>query len=211
MKHVVEMRQKIKRVATDLLIKHGYHGMSFGKVASRLGTTTTNIHYHFGNKIRLVEEVLDDYVKNTLDRHRQIWLNENATLVQKIRDAVEFNRERHRRYNRGSFGGNSWSLIGRLRLESDVLSEPARKSLQSFTEGLQAAISSAVERARRNRELTADAPVEDIAFLLVNIVNSSSVFTRDAGNFERLEKFFDTFIRFIRHAYGPEKSGSLTG
>jgi AcrR family transcriptional regulator len=177
--------------------------MSFGKVAHRLGTTTTNIHYHFGNKKRLVETVVQEYVHDSLERHRQTWLADTQTLQQKIRATIEFNRERHRKYNCGAFGGNSWSLIGRLRLEGDELSESTRESLQAFTEGLQACISAAVAHAQRNGELTVNAPIEDIAFLLVNIVNSSSTFTRDAGNFERLEKFFHTFIRIIQTAYGP--------
>ncbi len=64
------MRDKIKKVATELLIKHGFHGMSFRDVAERCDITTTNIHYHFGSKQQLVEEIVADYVEETGARHR---------------------------------------------------------------------------------------------------------------------------------------------
>ena len=54
------MRNSIKAVATELLIKNGFHGTSFRNIADRLEITTTNIHYHFGNKEKLVEEVTRD-------------------------------------------------------------------------------------------------------------------------------------------------------
>ncbi|MGK8890307.1 TetR/AcrR family transcriptional regulator [Burkholderia gladioli] len=56
------MREKIKQVATELLISRGFNGTSYGDIATRLGVTTTNIHYHFGNKQALVDEVVADYV-----------------------------------------------------------------------------------------------------------------------------------------------------
>jgi AcrR family transcriptional regulator len=40
--------------------------MSYGDSAGPLQTTRANIHYHFGNKQRLVEEVLKDYIELTL-------------------------------------------------------------------------------------------------------------------------------------------------
>ena len=69
------MRDQIKKIATELLIRHGFHGTSFRNIADRLDITTTNIHYHFGNKEKLVEEVVRDYVKSTCARHEAIWTN----------------------------------------------------------------------------------------------------------------------------------------
>ncbi|SEP29608.1 transcriptional regulator, TetR family [Methylobacterium sp. ap11] len=195
------MRDKIKKVATELLIKHGFHGMSFRDVAERCDITTTNIHYHFGSKQQLVEEIVADYVEETGARHRAIWLDENRLLPDKLRSVVAYNHERYRRFNRGKVSGRPWSLIGRLRLDSDVLSPAARASLASFTVTVHAAIDQAFAHAAATGELAKDAPREDLALLVVNLVNSSSVFTQDAGSFERLEQFFGAFERVMLDLY----------
>jgi AcrR family transcriptional regulator len=199
------MRDAIKAVATELLIRHGYHGTSFRNIAERLDTTTTNIHYHFGNKEKLVEEVLRDYVDATSARHQEIWQNPDRSLQQKLRDVVEFNYARYKAFNKDRKGSRPWSLIGRLRLDGEILSPEAREYLAFFTVRVHDSIRIAVRDAQRAGELSSDAPLDDIALLLVNIVNSSSVFTQDAGSFERLEQFFDTFSRVVLSAYGPRR------
>lgn len=195
------MRDSIKFVATELLIRHGYHGTSFRNIAERLGITTTNIHYHFGNKEKLVEEVLRDYVDTTALRHAEIWQNPDRTLTQKLADVVEFNHVRYRAFNRDRKGSQPWSLIGRLRLDGEVLGPEARECLSQFTVRVHDSVRVAVRLAHRNGELKKDTPLDDIAFLIVNLVSSSSVFTQDAGSFERLEQFFDTFSRVVLKAY----------
>jgi len=202
------MRDRIKDVATALLITHGYNGMSFRDIATRLDITTTNIHYHFGTKQSLVDEVIGEYVDAAIARHREIWLNETLSLPEKLRQVVEYNHSRYKRFNRTGRGGKSWSLIGRLRLESEVLSGAGRASLERFTESIHEAIQAAVEQASDSGELRADTPRQDLAFLLINIVNSSSVFTQGAGGFDRLELFFDAFSRVMLSAYADPQTTS---
>jgi len=196
-----DMRQRIKQAATDLLIRNGYRGTSYGDIAAKLGITTTNIHYHFGPKSRLVEEVVRDYVDAALARHREIWLNPETTLPEKLQGVVAFNSERHRKFNRGGIGGRPWSLIGRLRLESDLLSPQARAALSEFTTEVHGYVRTAVQQAHDKGELRPDSPLEDIAFLLANIVNTSATFTQDAGSIERLAAFFETVARVMTSAY----------
>ncbi|MBR0883479.1 TetR/AcrR family transcriptional repressor of nem operon [Bradyrhizobium japonicum] len=202
------MRDTIKRVATELLIRHGFHNTSFRDIADQIGTTTTNIHYHFGSKQQLVEEVLTDYVAEASARHKSIWLADGHTLSEKLQGVVEYNFERYKRFNRGKAGGRPWSLIGRLRLDSEDLSPIARESLTSFSRSVHEAIKSAFEQACRSGELRADAPLDDLTLLVVNLVNSSSVFTQDAGSFDRLEEFFTAFERVMLKVYAGEPSDS---
>lgn len=203
-----DMRQNIKRVATDLLIRHGYNGVSFRDIAIVLNVTTTNIHYHFGNKQGLVDEVVRDYVSDVLVRHRAIWTNSSHSLSEKLRQLVLYNWERYQQFNKGRDGGNAWSLIGRLRLDSEVLSEDARSSLATFTTAVHELIREAVDEAWRAGELRDDAPRDDLAFLIINIVNSSSVFTQGTGGFDRLELFFDAFCRVMLSAYAKTPRAS---
>lgn len=204
------MRDNIKVVATELFIRHGLHGVSFRDIAQRLDTTTTNIHYHFGNKEKLVDEVVRDYVAYSCARQRDIWLNPETSLAQKLDDVEAYNYARYVSFNPAKRGGLPWSLIGRLRLDSEALSAEAREALSSFTIEVHAVVKVAVENARRKNELVADAPTDDIAFLIVNLVNSSSVFTQDAGSFERLQQFYRAFSHVVLGAYSTKTVPAAT-
>lgn len=203
-------RRRIKKSATDFLIRKGFRGTSYGDIAASLKTTTTNIHYHFGPKHRLVEEVVSDYVDAALERQRVIWLDEARTLTQKLEDVVAMNRDRHRQFNRGGVGSSPWSLIGRLRLEIDVLTQPSRDALARFSTELHDYVRIAVRQALQRGELRADCPDDDITFLVTNLVNTSSTFSQDLGSFDRLEMFFETVSRVITSAYACSAKGSDT-
>ncbi len=196
-----DMRNRIKAVTTEMLIRRGLHGTSHRLIAERLGITTTSIHYHFGTKQGLIDEVVADYVEEAIAQQTAMWSAPAETLADKLRAVVEYNHRRYKKYNRGRLTGRTWSLIGRLRLEGDALSPKARGSLLSFPAAVHKAISIAVRQAWERGELKPDAPLDDLSFLLVNIVNSSSTFVQDAGNFEGLEHFFDAFARVMLAAY----------
>lgn len=200
------MKRAIKRVMTDLMIRHGYRGASIRLAAEALGVTTTNVFYHFGSKEALCDLVIEDYVDEALAGHGAIWRDPELALTDKLNRFLEFNRKRYRRYNGRVDRGRPWSLIGRMRLESDLLGACAQAQLSRFREGLHQHILNAVEIARARGELKPDAPVDEIAILIVNLANSSSVFTQDAGSFERLEKLVQAIGRLITTAYGTDAS-----
>jgi TetR/AcrR family transcriptional repressor of nem operon len=196
-----DMKERIKAVAIGLLIRNGYRGASFANIAKPLGITTTNIHYHFGSKQRLVEAAVRDYVAGSLAGHQQVWLDRTTTLRAKLRAVVAFNRARYENYNRGKVSGRPWSLIARLRLEGEVTGAGVRAELARFTEVLHRDVREAVQTALDRGELKPDAPLDEIAFLIANVVNSSGVFTQDAGNFDRLEQLFATIENALLAAY----------
>jgi AcrR family transcriptional regulator len=196
-----DMKERIKAVAIGLLIRNGYRGASFANIAKPLGITTTNIHYHFGTKQRLVEAAVKDYVSGSLAGHQKVWLDGTTTLRAKLHAVLAFNRARYDSFNRGKVAGRPWSLIARLRLEGEVAGAGVRSELSRFTEVLHRDVRQAVQTAFDRGELKPDAPLDDIAFLIANIVNSSGVFTQDAGNFERLEQLFATVENILLAAY----------
>ena len=51
------VRQKVKALATEMFIRHGYNGVTFLDLSKALGINHSLIHYHFGTKSRLAEEV----------------------------------------------------------------------------------------------------------------------------------------------------------
>ena len=196
------MRERIKSLAAILLIKHGYRGVSFGDIAEALSTTRANIHYHFGNKNALVEEVTDEYVTATLDGFRSIWTNPDTSLEAKVDATIAFNRTRYDLFNVGVDRGQSWSLIARMRADSDALSLRSVASVRRFASELTGAVTSGVANAVSRGELSATTPVEDLVLILVGIVNSAGPITQDAASFDQLERIYRAFVRTALAAYG---------
>ena len=198
------MRARIKSLALDLLIQRGYRGVSFGDMAKTLRTTRANIHYHFGNKQTLVEEVLEDYVEATLAALKEVWTTPGLTLTRKIEVMVEYSRKRYAKYNRPGKKGRPWSLIARMRQDSDALTPKGRAALQRFGKELYACIFLAIEDAKARKEFAAWMPVEDVTLQLVSIANSAGPITQDAGDFDRLEQLYAAFTRIMTHAFGHD-------
>lgn len=202
-----DMRQRIKAVATELLVKHGYRGASFGDIAEALGTTRANIHYHFGNKNALIEEVLEDYVSSTLERFRTVWTDMRSSLADKVEGTIAFNRERYSRFNASSDNGNPWSLIARMRGDSDALSPKSIATLRRFASELATFATIGVANAVSRGELAMASPIEDIVIQLVSIANSAGPITQDAASFQRLEELYRAFLRTTEAAYGQRGKG----
>jgi AcrR family transcriptional regulator len=196
-------RAKIKAVATKLLITHGVRGFSYAHIAKRLHITTTNVHHHVGNKQSLVEVVVREYVADASLRHKEIWTDPALSLTEKIQRFVAFNFERYKKFNVGTREGRPWSLIGRLRLDTESLSANSVRHLASFGSDLQAYIHVAVTQARESGELSKDAPINDIGLLLANMVNSTAIMTQVAGNFLVVREVFESVTRVIMSGYGP--------
>lgn len=201
------MREEIKSLALDLLIQRGYRGVSFGDLAKVLKVTRANIHYHFGNKQNLVEEVLDDYIKATSTALQEVWSAPGVPLIRKLETMVEFSRRRYAKYNAPGREGRQWSLMGRLRQDSDTLTPRSHQAMRQFEQDLYASIVAAIEDAKARREFAASMPVEDVALQLVSIANSAGPITQDAGSFGRLEQLYMGFARIITYAYGDGESG----
>jgi AcrR family transcriptional regulator len=200
-----DMRQRVKSLAADLLIKHGYRGVSFGDIAEALSTTRANIHYHFGNKNALVEEVTDEYVSATLARFRAIWTDAGSSLEAKVDATIALNRRRYDAFNVGGDQGQSWSLIARMRADSDALSARGVACVRRFAAELVDAVATGVGHAVRRGELSAATPVEDVVLQLVTIVNCAGPITQDAATFERLEQLYRAFLRTTIAAYGARR------
>jgi len=199
-------RESIKALALELLIRHGYRGMSFGDIASGLGTTRANIHYHFGNKQQLVEEVLADYVERTLAGLARIWSGEGRTFAARIEAMVDFSRERYRRYNPPGTEGRPWSLISRLRQDADLLTAGGRVTLKRFGDELTGILVTAIGDARARGEFDAVMPVEDVALHLVTLADNAAPITLEAGDFARLERLYRGFADMVDRAFAPKRS-----
>jgi TetR/AcrR family transcriptional regulator, transcriptional repressor for nem operon len=199
------MRDKIKSTTADLLVKYGYRGVSFREISEILNTTRANLHYHFGNKSGLVEEVLEDYARGTVERYTEIWTDPQTTLREKVAATVAFNRERYNKFNPNGDKGNPWSLMIRLRSDRDALTPKMQSVLQSTSHEFESLVRIGVSLAVRAGELRADAPQQQIVIQLATIIFYAGSVTRDSGRFARLAELWEATLSTIDTAYGLGK------
>ena len=198
------MKEKIRSAAAEMLIAHGCAGFRFQQIADALQCSRGNIHYHYRHKQTLIEEVTIDYCQRTIDRFDEIW-NADATFSEKIEQSMEFNRVRYLKRNPTGKTGHPWSLIARMRLEENLITEPARAALRDYSSSLQQCVENGVRKAVQRGELVPDTPVEIVALPFVSIANSADPITRDAGQFDRLRQMYEAFERLVTDAYGVKR------
>lgn len=133
------MKERIKEVATDMLIAHGSSGFRFQQIAQALDCTRGNIHYHYRHKHELVEDVTIEYCQRTIGHFDQIWLSD-STLSQKIQLSMQFNEMRYLKRNPQGDTSHPWSLIARMRLESALITPAAREALARYSHELQRSV-----------------------------------------------------------------------
>ena len=203
------MRRQIKALARDLLIERGYRGVSFGDIATALDTTRANIHYHFGNKHMLVEEVLEDYVEETLDG-----LNDRLPAGRPAADRQDRGGRRDQPPPAPEIQSDRQ---GHRAVEPDRPHAPGQRGADAEgTRGARTLRAGARRRAspppsapRATRASSSRSmPVEDVALQLVSIANSAGPITQDAGDFDRLEQLYLAFGRIVQHAYGKPRGAT---
>tara|TARA_R110002020_G_scaffold441495_2_gene652362 strand:- start:47166 stop:47780 length:615 start_codon:yes stop_codon:yes gene_type:complete len=204
------MRNRIKQVAEELLIKHGYRGLSFRQVSDLLNTTRANLHYHFGSKDGLVEEVLEDYANGTIDRYRDIWTDSRTSLRDKVETIVRMSRGRYETYNPNGDKGEPWSLMIRLRSDSDALTPKMRSKLLEVSREFETLVRVGVRSSINSGELRPGTPEDQVVIMLVNIIHYAGSVTRDHGTFKRLAELWEATLATIENAYGQKKQSKST-
>lgn len=196
------MRDQIKLVAEELLVRYGYRGLSFRQISEILNTTRANLHYHFGSKEGLVEEVLDDYTAATMGRYRDVLTDSTTTLRMKAQAIVDLNLQRYKHYNPDGDNGNPWSLMTRLRSDSDALNDKMRNRLEAVLREFEVLVGVGVRTTVQSGELLAETPQDQVALQLVTIIHYAGLVTRDNGRFGRLPELWDATLTTIERAYG---------
>ena len=186
MDDVSDIRTAIKALALKLLVTHGYRGMSFADIATTFGVTRANVHYHFGSKAKLIDEVLGDYVDATLSRLAEVWTAPTA-FRDKLAATLDHSRARYRAFNRDGGSPRPWSLISRLRQDEDMLTQSGKARLRRFTAQLHELFSEAAVHALEAGEFRAGASAPAIAVLLVAIVDNAAPITMAENGFGGLE------------------------
>ena len=196
------MQERIKAIAIDLLIRRGYRGTNFGDIAEALSTTRANIHYHFGNKNALVEEIITDYVNFALEQFHAIWTSNTSSLTEKIDATVSFNFARYERFNSPTNNDCPWSLISRMRGDNDSLSPKSIATLRRFAFELNTAVRIGVAGAISRGELASVTPIDDVVVQIFAIINGAGSITQNGQGFQRLDELYRAFLNTTLAAYG---------
>lgn len=198
------MRDRIRDAARDLLITHGYRGLRFADVADALDITRASVHYYFGDKATLIDEVVTDYITVTLAELGQIWLSDHD-YIDKVLQTIEHHRARYMRFA-GPDGadGAPWSLISRMRLDAALLTATASNELRRFSTEIEQYVRQSIQAAKQSGQLVATAPVGDIVVQIVSVIDSAGLLTQNAGSFQRLEHLYLACMRVVVHGYGSD-------
>lgn len=198
-------RDKIKIVASDLVTMRGYHAVTFREIAEALDTTRANLHYHFGSKDKLIEEVLADYVGVTAEFYRTTFTAPQTSLREKMRRIREFLRARYNRFNSEGLTSQPWSLAARLRSDWEALSPQMRETMYEFSSENDISVRIGIGLAVNSGELRADTPQEAVALLLLNNILYAANVTRDTQSFDRVTALWEATLDAVEGAYGGQE------
>lgn len=198
-------RARIRALAEDLYVLRGYEGFSFGDIAQAVGTTRANIHHHFGNKQRLMAELIERFAADAETRIAQVWTGGTDSFAARLAAQLADLRRFYDRFNTRPGDRNIWSPVSRLRLDLPVLGEQASSALERVDRVYDVSLRAALARAVAVGELAADMPVDDIARMLRVILLSCAPMTQDSGSFREIEHLFAAMGRTIAAAWGRER------
>jgi AcrR family transcriptional regulator len=199
------MREKIKATAKELYVRNGYAGFSFGDIAQALDITRANIHYHFGSKQGLLEELVEEFVADAIQRMHRTWTEPARSLAERLERQVADLRGFYRRFNRRNGDRIFWSPLARLRHDVEFLDAIAFRALERVNRAFEECLSAAIREAIGRGELQPDTPVEDVACELRAIILSAPPTTLDSGRFDEIEQLFAAFTTTLLKAYGVAK------
>jgi len=202
----VPMRERILRAAEDLYVLRGHDGFSFGDVAAAVGTTRANIHHHFGNKRRLMAELLDRFAADAGDRIRENWAKPGWSFARRMQAQCEDLRRFYQRFNPEPGQRNVWSPVARVRLDSPGLGELADPVLHRVNEAYDQALRAALHEAMAAGELRADTAVDDLVRMLRITFLSCGPATQDSGSFDEVERLLQGMSKLVRTAWGTERA-----
>ena len=190
-------RRRILQEAETLYVLRGHDGFSFGDIASTIGITRANIHHHFGNKQRLMEELVEGFVTDAEARIAHHWTRPGFSLAERLAEQRDDLRRFYDRFNPKPGDRHVWSPLSRLRLDLPVLGELAARALERVSRTYEASLDQAVDEAVASGELAPDLAVADIVRVLRVTLLSCGPLTQDRGGFEEVDQLLAALARLI--------------
>lgn len=201
-----QMKQHILAVARQLFITQGIDAVSYGDIAKEVGATRANIHYHFGNKAELVNEVFATTFAEVRGVLADIWLTPNVSLMARLDLLLADAEARFTAYNDTAHGaGVPWSLSSRAYLGFSAMAPEVVEGIRGMSAFFEEGATHAVQLAIGTGELRPNTPVETIVLLLTPLWYFGSPITQFSG-LQRLRDHYAAVKHMIVTAYGAPPS-----
>src|SRR4051794_7727157 len=162
----VPTRERILALAEDLYVLRGHDGFSFGDIAAAVGTTRANIHHHFGNKRRLMAELLDRFAADAEARIGAIWTRRGSRFRRRMQAQRADLKRFYGRFNPEPGNRNVWSPVARVRLDSPALGSLADTVLARVNRAYATCLRQGLAEAVAAGELRPETPVDDLVRVL---------------------------------------------
>src|SRR4051812_39639163 len=180
----LQTRLRILALAEQLYVLHGHDGFSFGDIAAAVGTTRANIHHHFGNKRRLMAELVERFAADASSRIDAIWATPGRRFDARLRGQLSDLQSFYDRFNNESGVRNVWSPVARMRLDLPVLGELGKQALERVNRAYDVSLRYAVNEAILRGEMKATTPADDVIRILRVTFLSCGPITQDTGRFD---------------------------
>ena len=200
------IRERIKSRATEMFIRHGYNGVTFLDLSKELGINHSLVHYHFGTKAKLAEEVLRDFAERGIRENRLIWGDPNRTLLDKFVKARDRMYRRFVLFNPGGTMQHPTGLVSRFSFDAESISPELRTLVRATHDALDACIADAVRIAVDRGELRSDTPQHLVMLQISSILFVAGPTARYGWEFTRLDDHFRGALETLYLAYGTEKT-----
>lgn len=199
------VRQKVKALATEMFIRHGYNGVTFLDLSKALGINHSLIHYHFGTKAQLAEEVLKDFSETGIRENQQIWGNPEVSLFDKFVAARNRMYRRFLLFNPSGKMQHPTGLVSRFSMDAESLTPTLRDMVKATQESLDNCVEGAVRIAIEREELVADTPVQLIVLQISAILFVAGPTARYGWEFNRLDDHFKGTLITLMRAFGVQR------
>lgn len=199
------VRREVKTLATEMFIRRGYNGVTFLDLSKELGINHSLIHYHFGTKAKLAEEVLNDFSDTGIRENTAIWGDREASLFDKFIAARDRMYRRFLLFNPTGKMQHPTGLVSRFSMDAESLTPVLRNMVRATQESLDACIEDAVRIAIDREELVPETPVQLVMLQISSILFVAGPTARYGWEFTRLDDHFRGTLITLMRAFGTCK------
>ena len=196
------VRDRIKGRAIELFTRRGFNGVTFIDIGRDLGIPHSLIHYHFGSKSALAEEVLRDFSDAGMTELAEIWEAPDKSLLEKFTAGRDRLYQRFIQFNPDGVIAHAPGLVSRFSLEFEAITPAMQELVKATHERTDRIILNALEIAVARNELVQGCP-KDLLMLQIGSAFFVPGPTAHYGwSFERLDDLLRSIYVTIIRAFG---------
>ncbi len=196
------VRERIKAAAIDLFTRRGFHGVTFIDIGRSLGIPHSLVHYHFGSKPALAEEVLRDFSDKGMTELANIWENPDTSLLEKFTGGRNRLYQRFLQFNPDGIIAHAPGLVSRFSMEFETITPEMQRLVKQTHERTDRIILNALTIALDRNELRKDCPKHLLMLQIGSAFFVPGPIAHYGWSFERLDDLLRSIYVTIMGAFG---------